>query len=382
MILFIDQSGQIGGAELCLADLAAHRKDGRVLLFADGPFAGVLRRRGVEVDILPLPGGAARITKKASPAALAATIPALLSHVYALRCESKSADLLFFNTAKALIHGTAANILRRKPCIYHLHDLLDRKHFSATNIQLLVAAANQATAVIANSQTTADQFAAVGGRAPVHVIPNGFDPAPFDEPSAASIDELRSTLCPTHRRVAAIFGRLSRWKGQDVLIRAAMEMPALQLWIVGEAMFTGDDHAYAEELRRLVADNGMQDRVKFLGFREDIPMLMRAADIIVHCSVSQEPFGRVIVEAMLARKPVVAVSEGGPLEIVEHEVTGLLVPPADTAACRVALSRLVSDPELAAAFGERGRERAVQHFALPFILAKTDAVIDHILKGT
>lgn len=378
MILFIDQSGQVGGAELCLADLASHCRDSRVLLFADGPFSALLRHREVEVEILALPGGASRITKKASLPEMAATIPGLLWHVLALRQRCKKADLLFFNTAKALIHGTAANVLLGRPCIYHLHDLLDPRHFSATNIRLLVAAANRSDAVIANSQATADQFVAAGGKASVHVVPNGFDPVLFDKTPQPLIVELRSRLCPSNRRVAAIFGRLSRWKGQDVLIRAAIEMPDLEVWIVGEAMFTGDDHVYAGELRQLVADNGMQDRVKFLGFREDIPELMRAADIIAHCSVAREPFGRVIVEAMLARKPVVAVSEGGPLEIVENEVTGLLVPPGNPSACRSAIARFVADPVLASLFGERGRARAIEHFSLSTVLAKTDAVIDHV----
>ncbi|HRJ70801.1 MAG TPA: glycosyltransferase family 4 protein [Terrimicrobiaceae bacterium] len=382
MILFIDQSGQIGGAELCLADLAEHRKDGRVVLFADGPFAQVLRRRNVGVEILALPGGASRITKQASPAALAATIPGLCAHVLALRRRCREADLLFFNTAKALIHGTAANVLPRRPCIHHLHDLWDRRHFSGVNIRLLTAAANRADTVIANSRATADQFLRAGGRSRVEVIPNGFDPRPFDRAPAGAIRELRHSLSPSGRPVAAIFGRLSRWKGQDILLRAAWDLPDLEVWIVGEAMFTGDDHAYAGELRSLAADPALRDRVRFLGFRDDIPELMRAADIVVHGSVSPEPFGRVIAEAMLARKPVVASAAGGPLEIVEDAVTGLLVPPGDPAACRAAIAQLTADPAAASAMGERGRVRAETHFALPVVLAQTDAVINALLRDS
>ncbi len=380
MILFVDQSGQVGGAELCLADLAEHRKDGRVVLFADGPFAEVLRRRNVDVDIVPIPGSASRITKKASLTALAATIPGLCSHVFALRRRCKKADVLYFNTAKALIHGTAANALMRRPCIHHLHDLWDRRHFSGVNIRLLAAAANRADTVIANSRATADQFLRAGGRRPVQVIPNGFDPRPFDRAPADEIKNLRQSLSPSGRPVAAIFGRLSRWKGQDILIRAARDLPDLELWIVGEAMFTGDDHAYAEELKRLAADAGMRERVRFLGFRDDIPELMRGADIVVHCSVSPEPFGRVIAEAMLARKPVVAAAAGGPLEIVEDTVTGLLVRPGDAAAFRSAIAQLAADPASAAAMGEHGRLRAEKHFSLPVVLAQTDSVINSLLR--
>ncbi len=110
MILFVDQSGQLGGAELCLADLAAHRKnDAQVVLFSGRPF----RRSSAESrrqsrHMLPLPGSAARITKKASFLSLATGMPGLLAHVGALRKQIRAADLAYFNTAKALIYGAAS----------------------------------------------------------------------------------------------------------------------------------------------------------------------------------------------------------------------------------------------------------------------------------
>ena len=379
MILFVDQSGQLGGAELCLADLAAHHgKNARVLLFSEGPFADFLRERHVNVGILPLRASASRVTKKASPAALAASLPALFSHVRGISREIRSADLAYFNTAKALVYGSAANFLARRPSIFHLHDLWDRRHFSATNIRLLVASANRATAVIANSTATADTFVAVGGTAPVHVVPNGFDPAPFDTVSNDDISRLRKELNPEGQPVVAIFGRLARWKGQDVLLRASEKVRDLTIWIVGDALFTGDDRAYADELREHAKKLG--SRVRFLGFRSDIPALMRAADIVAHCSVSAEPFGRVIVEAMLARKPVVATQAGGPKEIVENGATGILTPTGDAEALAQALGKLIASPALRESMGQKGRARAEKLYALPVILQKTDAVIASILK--
>lgn len=379
MIFFIDQSGQLGGAELCLADLVAGRSDSRVLLFDDGPFAALLRERGIPFEILPIVGPAHQVTKNASLAALAASLPSLCSHVLAVRRHIRQADLLYLNTAKALVHGGAANILLGRPSIFHLHDLLDARHFSAVNIGLLAAAANRMGAVIANSRASADAFRAAGGRRPVHVIPNGFDSRPFDAVSPAAICELRKQWNPAGGPVAAVFGRLARWKGQHLLIEAARRLPDLTVWIVGEALFTDDDAAYAAELHELAKPLG--PRVQFPGFRTDIPELMTAADIIVHCSTSPEPFGRVIVEGMLARKPVVAADAGGPREIVRQGTTGLLFPDSNIGALVAALDTLLSSSDKASGMGLAGREVAESAYSLERVRSETESVIRSVLTA-
>lgn len=381
-ILFVDQSGQLGGAELCLADLARHYGPrAAVLLLSDGPFADHLRNQRIKVDILPLPAPLSRLTKKASPLQAATALPSAAGHLLAIRKEFSGYGVVYLNTAKALLYGAAANFLSSRPAIFHLHDLLSPKHFSAMNIHLMVGAANRMQAVIANSQATADSFAAAGGRAKIHVIPNGFDPEPFDAVTPEDLAIVRQQWNPRGETVAAIFGRISRWKGQDVLIRAAAQVPHLVVWIVGDALFTEDDKAYAAELRQLVKDLALEERVHFLGFQDHIPVLMRAADIIVHCSVSPEPFGRVLVEAMLARKPVVAAAAGGPLEIIEQEKSGLLTPPGDVPALASAISTLADSPTLRVEMGRHGRLRGESHYGLPVVLAQTDAVVSSVLNS-
>lgn len=378
MILFIDQSGQVGGAELCLADLAAGHPDAQVLLFSDGPFVGHLRSRHIPVEVLALPDASARITKGASAAKLAATIPGLFSHVLALSHRVRRADLIYLNTAKALIFGVAANLMPNKPSIFHLHDLLDPAHFSPANIRLLVGSANRATAVIANSQATAEAFLAAGGTTSTHIIPNGFDPDVFGKAPAGKVAALRQELNPGHGPVVAIFGRLTRWKGQHILLQAAPLLPAATFWLIGEALFTDDDRIYADELRTQAESLGA--RVRMLGFREDIPDLMQAADIVAHCSTAPEPFGRVLVEAMLSGKPVVATAAGGPREIVEDGVTGFLTPPGDARALAAALKDLTDSVALRDQMGAAGRERAIRLFSLSLIREKTDALLQSLLS--
>lgn len=379
MIVFLDQSGQPGGAEICLADIAAeYRPDCRVILFSDGLFVNMLAEKKVPTTVLPLPKSLGSATKTASAIALAAKIPSLFFYTLKLRAQIAQADVLYFNTAKALMLGINSNWGRRTPTVFHLHDILSAEHFSATNLSLLVRAANRTQAVIANSEATAAQFRAAGGSSPLHVIPNGFHPADFDGVSSAEIDALQTQFNPAGKTVVAIFGRIARWKGQDLVLEAIKNQPDTCLWIVGDALFTGDDHDFLAELKELAKPLGA--RCQFLGFRHDIAALMHASDLVVHASRAAEPFGRVIVEAMLCRKPVIATNAGGPAEIVVDGETGLLVSPGDPVTIAEAIASLVNSPHTRSEMGIAARLRAEKLYALPTVLAATRSVIDSVTK--
>src|SRR5262249_31786566 len=151
------------------------------------------------------------------------------------------------------------------------------------------------------------------------------------------------------------------WKGQHVALAAVAALPEVQLIVVGDAMF--GERAYADDLRRRAKDLGIADRVHFLGFRTDVAYLMRMVDIVLHTSVAAEPFGRVILEGMLAERPVVATDAGGAREIVLNGLTGLLVPPGDPQALRVAMAELLPDAERRRGMGMLGRQRAIADFS-------------------
>ena len=133
--------------------------------------------------------------------------------------------------------------------------------------------------------------------------------------------------------------------------RPRLPCPEVQVVLVGDALF-GED-AYVERLKLRAAKPDLAGRVHFLGFQQDVPRLMRAMDVIVHCSTAPEPFGLVIVEGMLARRPVIASAAGGALEIMTGE-SGLLVAPGDATALRSAITRLLENPELARRLAEEG----------------------------
>jgi glycosyltransferase involved in cell wall biosynthesis len=160
------------------------------------------------------------------------------------------------------------------------------------------------------------------------VVHNGIDAAPFDAVTPDEIGAVRDELNLPETGVVGVFSRLAEWKGQHVLLEALRDLPNVTALIVGDALFP-EDRAYADRLRRTIQDDGLGSRVRMTGFREDVPVLMHACDVIVHTSTAPEPFGRVIVEGMLAGRPVIATNIGGPAEVLNHGETGYLVPPGD-----------------------------------------------------
>jgi glycosyltransferase involved in cell wall biosynthesis len=381
-ILFLDQSGELGGAELCLADLAQFcGESSAVLLFQEGPFAEFLRARKLAVHVALLPQTATRVSKAASLLAYLKAIPGMSFLIYRALKIAKDYDLLYANTAKALIVGGLLAFLLRKKFCFHLHDIVSAEHFSALNRRLIVLLANRADLVVANSVATAKAFIAGGGKKHlVKVIPNGFDLSRFRRSLKEESQELPDGV-PAGRLApcVGVFGRITRWKGQDVLLRALAKLPGVHGLIVGEALFTGDDRAFAGELRNLAAELGIADRIHFTGFRRDIVPLLLSVDVVVHCSTSPEPFGRVIVEAMLSGRPLVATKAGGALEIVKHSETGLLVEPGNPDALARAINTLVENPPLASALGVSAQRDAQERFALERVLEQWSQSIKGII---
>lgn len=373
-ILFIDQSGQLGGAELCLADVAASfAETGRTVLFDDGPFAEALRLRGLNVGVAGAGQRVAGIGKDAGLSEALGKLPAMARLLGQLRREIASCDVVYFNTAKAVVLGVLAATGLPARRVFHLHDILSREHFSAMNLRVLVAAANRCHAVIANSEATAEAFVRAGGRAPVSVIPNGFDPATSGHVNATAVATHRRTMGVTGGVVVSVFGRLARWKGQDILLQAVEDLPDVSAWIVGDALFTEDDRRFAEELASAAARLG--PRVRLVGFQPDIALWMAASDIVVHCSTAPEPFGRVIVEAMFAGRAIVAADAGGPREIIAAGVNGLLSPPGDARALHESIARLASDPALRADLGRAAQRDAQKRYSLQVVLEQIHSLV-------
>lgn len=188
-------------------------------------------------------------------------------------------------------------------------------------------------------------------------IGNGRDPERF-HPDPEARARVRAELgTPADRVVVVMVARLVRHKGHPELISAMREVPAAELWVVGERLASDR----GQELAPLFADSCLGDRLKLLGYREDVQAVLAAADIFALPS-HFEGLPMSVIEAMLTGLPVVATNIRGPREQVVDGVTGLLVPPGAVEPLAAALARLSGEPGLRAAMGGAGRERALAHY--------------------
>ncbi|HBE16147.1 MAG TPA: glycosyltransferase family 1 protein [Cyanobacteria bacterium UBA11149] len=328
-ILFLDQSGKLGGAELSLIDVAQpYRETCLVCLFSDGHFRELLEEKNIPVEVIatqPI-----KVSKESGIIESLKGFTSLFPLIVKIANIAANYDLIYANTQKALVVSAFASFFSRRPLVYHLRDILSPDHFSRTNRQVAVTLANQfASLVIANSQATQNAFIAAGGRKKItEFVYNGFNPEKYIA-SQDKITQIRQELGLNNKFIVGHFSRISPWKGQDILLEAIAKCPSdVTAIFVGDALFGEDD--YVAYLHQQVDALNLQDRVKFLGFRSDIVPLMSACNLIAHTSTAPEPFGRVIVEAMLCGTPIVAAAAGGAIELVENEKTGWLFSPGNS----------------------------------------------------
>ena len=251
--------------------------------------------------------------------------------------------------------------------VWHVQDIVSPR--LAGGLVLPVFAwlgARRADLVVCPSEAVAaglrDHWPA-GARGRLRVVYNGIDLSGYDPAQPAT--PRRELGLPDDVFVALHIGRLAPWKGQREFLAAASlvarDRPEARFVVVGDTAFEGP--AYRDELHALAQLLGLRDRVIFTGWRQDIPALLAAADVLIHSSVLPEPFGLVIVEAMAMERPVVASCLGGPAEIVRDGEEGLLVDPRDPTAIARALLRLANEPETRARMGRAGRARAAECFS-------------------
>ena len=167
-------------------------------------------------------------------------------------------------------------------------------------------------------------------------------------------------------RVVAFVGRIVRHKGILELIEAMSlvreKLPSAKLLVIGENSFPDVATRRVVEplIQKAVGSNGLLDTIRFTGFRDDVPRLLRAADLMVLPSRGGEGMPRSIIEAMSTGLPVVATDVRGSREEVVHGETGLLVPPRDPQCLAAAILELLSDSDKAREMGMRGRQRALE----------------------
>jgi glycosyltransferase involved in cell wall biosynthesis len=386
-ILFLDQTAQLGGAELCLRDTVlarkeAHRTDDRVVLFQHGPFEELLLAAGVDTVVHCFGSKSQSLRKESGLLRKALSSMDVFRVARIVARIAADMDVLYANTPKALVVGSIAGWLSHKPVVYHLHDILSREHFSRSSLWLIVSLANRLVShVIANSHASLKAFKDAGGKTPATVCYNGFEAKNFDsfsENRQLHQSDLRRSRMLNAEPILGVFGRLASWKGQHIAIEALKSLPKVHLVLVGDALF-GES-----EYKQLLLDKSKQGevigRVHFLGFRDDVVALMQGVDVVVHCSTAPEPFGRVIVEAMLSKRPIVASAAGGAEEIVQDNVNGCLATPGDPVHLAKRIRELLNSEDDRLRMVEAGYNSAVARFQLSKVAMDIESVIEQVVS--
>jgi len=382
-VLAIDQSGVLGGAELSLLEIVkALRARIEVVLFDDGPFRTALDTAGVNVRVLDS-GALREVRKQGGTPPLGQALKGVAALVRATAARARHADVIYANTQRAMVIGALAGRLARRPVVWHLRDIVSAEHFGRKQLRIIKWCAKLGLAhVIANSAASARAFADLTGfdEKQIDVVFNGIAAAPFDALRNVPVATLRARLkLPQDAYLVGSFSRLARWKGQHVLLEAMVLNPHMHAVLVGAPLF-GED-PYEVELRAFVANHGLGDRVHFLGFQHDIAACMCAVDAVAHTSITPEPFGRVIVEGMLAQRPVVAARAGGVLEIVEDGVNGVLCEPGDAHGLADVLAELRSNTALRERLVRNGYQTAIARFGTAAYVAGVERILKGVVGG-
>ena len=276
------------------------------------------------------------------------------------------ADILHLHNPTAFFYGTLAGKLARTPCIVyteHGRDFSSSRKVRLANCVL----STMVDKVVAVAEFGKNYLVAEEGVSPWRVVTihNGIDGQRFGP--HYDHNAVRASLgLVGGQPVVGIVARLDPIKNHAGLLhamqRVVAELPLAVLLIVGDGPLCGQMEALAGEL-------GLGTAVRFLGARSDVPELLSAMDLFVLSSHS-EGLSLTLVEASATGKPIVATDVGGNAEVVEHGVTGLIVPADDPEALSQAMLAILTDPVKARRMGEMGRMRFERDFTLDAMTRK------------
>lgn len=279
-----------------------------------------------------------------------------------------------YSPLEALIAGHLAGV----PRIVHLRGFFNGRRRSVRKTMGL------ASFVIGDSRAVFEsvppqQLPARGGGTIYEVV----DVAAFDQTAHLRTELRQKWGVALDEVVLGMFGRVVEWKGQREFVHAAIGAMRVNSKI--KAFIVGDESdgisQYFEEIRQTIRGSGLQDRFVLTGYIEEVEPYYAAVDIVAHASIEPEPCGMVILEGMAAMRAVIAADEGGPRELVAHEVDGLLVKPGDVDGLKDAILRLAADPDTRRAMGANGYRKVKQDFDVDSIAAELLAVYDGLLRN-
>ena len=397
-VLYVHSSAGRYGADRQLLAMAGGLDPARyrpvVVLAEDGPLVGDLRQAGdprtAGIEVVVRPELAVLRRSLFSPAGLGRVARRMRSDRAALGALAREhgAALVHANTSVTVGAFPAARAVG-VPLVVSVREIYaDFARWWPVYRRFL----RRADALLCSSEPVRAQF---GGDPRARVVHEGVTGVARRAPR----DAARAALgLPDDAFVAAVLGRLSSWKGQEVLVQALAD-PALRGTAAGQggtpsseaapaggvvALIAGDvwpgEERHAERLRSLAADLGVADRVVFAGFRDDVENVYGAADVVVVPSTRPDPLPNSALESAAAGCCVVAAAHGGLPEIVRDGETGRLVAPGDARALAAILSELASDPAQRRRLGEAAARDVADRFSVARLLDRVQGIYDGLVS--
>lgn len=381
MLAFFVISTHLGGAEKSLLELAIElKRQGKKILVVTpkdhGPLLDRLEQNNIAWKCLPLPPWLLAVSRKKPLHFLISTPFFVLNY---LKLQRQLKNFIQQNTITT-IHSTGLKYhlflgfysLKHSQIklIIHLRDIVGQ---SILKKLFLKISKNKNVVWISNSQVTAQSIAPIK----TQIIYNGFIP-PNNSHTFQSIKSELNLIDP--QPLIGIVGALARWKGQREFIEMAAHLTKqgkkYQYVIVGDEIYdTMGEKGEYHYLQTMVKNLNLSKRVHFIGFRENIWDVYSSLDVLVHASILPEPFGRVVVEALLSGCPVTASSAGGPVEIINSSNVGYLHTPGDVHAMADNVTQILETQGLKAKLAKAGKARA-QDFSMTEHVRKMTSIFN------
>lgn len=360
-----------GGVERGTCDMAAAIMDAgwrAIVASAGGPMTRELERAGALHVTLPLD------TK--NPLAMRANASKLVEVI-----ERWKVDLVHARSRAPAWSALWATERTKVPLITTFHGTYNIQNAFKRQYNAVMT---KGVRVIAISEFISEHMLAEYGCAMdrVRVIPRGVDIRSFD-PDAVKPERViklaRDWRLTDGLPVIMLPGRLTRWKGQTVLIDAMARLGRRDV----QAVLVGADQgrtAYREELEQRISQYGLEGIVRIVDHCNDMPAAYMLADVVVSASTDPEAFGRVVAEAGAMGRPIIVSGHGGAREIVIDGETGWLTPPADSSALAEALAHALSlTPETRRALAERAMAHVRARYTKAQMCAATLGVYEEVL---
>ena len=368
-ILFIHQSAELYGSDktllLLLKNLDKNKFKPVVLLPFDGPLKEALENENIEVVIAPVLKLYRKLFTPKNLVGFFKDIKAAFKIVNEL--HSKYQFTLIYSNTLAVLFGILFAWKNNIKHLWHVHEIIEKPSlFKKAFIGLLSLKCN--TYVVYNSQATR-LFWEVNNTIKNKgiVIHNGIEINNL-QCSSTEISEVRKKLfqAQPNEVVLALVGRISRWKGQIILLEAFNDL--VQKYRHIKLVFVGapppNQEKFQEDLEERITSFQLNDKVLIIPFQNEIHKIWQAIDIAVVPSTEPEPFGMVAIEAMLAHKPIVGSNHGGLTEIIVNNETGFLVTPNSVQDLVIALEKLIQNELLRKEMGEKGYLRVTTAFSV------------------